>query len=134
MSSLRGNRQVLNELLNLYENTLLNDVVPFWIKYSIDESGAINNCLDDSGKLLSKDRYLWSQGRALWTFSALYNRFELCKEWLDIAHGLFNYLSENGRDSNGKWMYLLDKKGNVLEEDISIYVDGSVLKWHGRIL
>ena len=29
MSSLRGNRQVLNELLNLYENTLLNDVVPF---------------------------------------------------------------------------------------------------------
>lgn len=132
MVNARFNEEMLNELLNLYKDTLLKDVVPFWLKYSLDESGAINNCIDDSGKLISKDRYLWSQGRALWTFSALYNRIEPRKEWLDIAHGLFSYLSKNGRDSNGKWMYLLDEKGNVLEDDISIYVDGFVLNGMGE--
>ena len=58
----------------LYRKTLLEDVIPFWMNFSLDsKTGAINNCLEDDGTLLSEDKYLWSQGRALWTFSALYN-------------------------------------------------------------
>lgn len=128
----KKNGKLLSEWANLYKKTLYEDVIPFWLKYAIDESGAINNCLDDSGNLISKNRYLWSQGRALWTFSALYNRIEPRKEWLDVAHGLFRYLSMNGRDSSGNWMYLLDENGNVLEKDISIYVDGFVLNGVGE--
>lgn len=112
----------------MYRTTLFEDVVPFWIKKSLDlETGAINNCLDDDGNLISDDKYLWSQGRALWTFSALYNRVEQRQEWLDIAHGLYQYLQRHGRDANGRWMYRLDSKGNIIEKDISIYVDGFVL-------
>ena len=132
MDNNKQDEMLINEWISLYKKTLYNDVIPFWMKYSLDESGAINNCLDDTGELISKNRYLWSQGRALWTFSALYNRIEQRKEWLDIADGLFNYLSKNGRDSNGKWMYLLDDSGNVLEKDISIYVDGFVLNGMGE--
>ena len=61
---------------NQYKSTLTDEVIPYWIKYSRDESGAINNCLAENGTVLSKDRYIWSQGRALWTFSAMYNRIE----------------------------------------------------------
>ncbi len=118
----------VKEWVRLYRTTLLNDVVPFWTRHAVDpESGAINNCLDDAGNLLSKDRYIWSQGRALWTFSALYNRVEHRPEWLDIARGLHRYLSSNGRDSKGRWMYRLDENGGVLERDISIYVDAFVM-------
>ncbi|NLD88505.1 MAG: hypothetical protein GX633_09680 [Clostridiales bacterium] len=113
--------------LKLYSDTLTNEVVPYWLRYSLDESGAINNCLSENGTVLSRDRYIWSQGRALWTFSALYNRIEQKQEYLDVAHGLFNYLYNLGPDESGKWNYLYDGDGNLLEKDISIYVDGFVL-------
>ncbi|KXK30707.1 MAG: hypothetical protein UZ16_OP3001003084, partial [Candidatus Hinthialibacteria bacterium OLB16] len=46
----------LNELLALYRTTLFEDVLPFWERYSFDESGAINTCIGDDGSLLSRDR------------------------------------------------------------------------------
>ena len=121
------NREKLKEYKEHYYHTLVDEVIPYWLKYAIDESGAINNCLNEDGTIISKERYIWSQGRALWTFSALYNRIEKKKEYLDVANGLFNYLLNTGRDETGKWLYRFDEHGNVLDKDISIYVDGFVL-------
>lgn len=119
-----------NEIKSLkekYLKTLTEEVIPFWLKYAIDESGAINNCITEDGKVLSRDRYIWSQGRALYTFSSLCNSVEDREEYRIAANGLFDYLSKNGRDEDGKWMYLLDGEGNIKERDTSIYVDGFVL-------
>ena len=55
-----------------YFDALTKEVMPFWMKNAIDESGAINNCISEDGTVLSRNRYIWSQGRALWTFSALW--------------------------------------------------------------
>ena len=110
-----------------YSHALNLEVMPYWLKYSGDESGAINNCLAEDGTLQSRDRYIWSQGRALWTYSAMYNRVEKKQEYLDRANGLFRYLKGTGRGPDGKWNYLFDGDGNMLENDISIYVDGFVL-------
>lgn len=102
--------------------------MPFWMRHGVDrDHGALLNCLDDSGQVLSRDRYLWSQGRGLWTFSALYNRIEPRREWLEVAHGIARYLQNNGRDSDGRWLYRLSEDGEVLDRDISIYVDGFVI-------
>jgi len=121
------------ESLTLYRETLRNDVAPFWMRHGRDfEFGGISNIVDDQGKVLSHDKYLWSQGRALWTFSALYNRIEKRPEWLDFARQIYEYLARHGRDENGKWMYLLDSQGNVLERDTSIYVDGFVFNGLGE--
>lgn len=111
----------------LYHNTLTKEVMPFWMKYSADESGAINNCLTEDGVVLSRDRYIWSQGRALWTFSALYNRMGGDKKYLERANGLFSYLKSIGANERGSWNYLYDGDGKKIEDDISIYVDGFVL-------
>lgn len=121
------NKEELVKYKEQYHHTLVDEVIPYWLKYAIDESGAINNCLNEDGSIISKERYIWSQGRALWTFSALYNRIEKKKEYLDVATGLFNYLLNTGRDDNGRWLYRFDQQGNVLDKDISIYVDGFVL-------
>ncbi len=125
----------MNNLLNeklpglgkKYYDALTKEVIPFWLKHSIDKSGAINNCISEEGKVLSKDRYIWSQGRALWTFSAMYNRIEKNEKYLNVAKGLFEYLISIGARDDGKWNYLYNEKGEVLQEDISIYVDGFVL-------
>ena len=110
-----------------YSDTLNKEVMPYWLKYSGDATGAINNCLAEDGTLQSRDRYIWSQGRALWTYSAMYNRIEKKPEYLERATGLFNYLKGTGRSADGKWNYLFDGDGKMLETDISIYVDGFVL-------
>lgn len=112
---------------NIYLDLLQNQVMPFWLKHSEDESGAINNCLSENGKLLSRDRYIWSQGRALYTYSALYNKIEKNTEYLKRADGLFNYLLGIGASDNGTWNYLYDGDGNLKEGDVSIYVDSFVL-------
>lgn len=111
-----------------YRSILLDNVVPFWLRHARDQiGGGISNQLDDAGKMLGNDKFLWSQGRALWTFSALVNRIERRSEWLDFAHEIFRYILSHGRDEQGCWQYRLDETGEVLDPAISIYVDGFVM-------
>ncbi len=120
-------KELFKSYYDLYDKTLNSEVMPFWLAHSRDESGAINNCITEDGKVLSRDRYIWSQGRALWTYSAMYNRVEKKQEYLDAATGLFEYLRSTGRADNGTWNYLYDGEGNLKEGEVSIYVDGFVL-------
>ncbi len=53
-----------------YYNTLVNTILPFWLKHGIDkEYGGIYTGLDIDGTLIETDKSVWFQGRALWTFS-----------------------------------------------------------------
>ena len=123
----------ISEGLALYRRTLLEDVVPFWMRHGKDaEFGGIGNILDAAGRVLGHDKFMWSQGRALWTFSALYNRIDKKAEWLGFAEHIFRYLRTHGRDERGYWMYRLDKDGNVLDRDIGIYADGFVMSGMGE--
>src|SRR5438046_44904 len=95
----------IDDCRRLYRSTLLEDVVPFWLRHGIDRQfGGIGNMLDDGGNPTGTDKYIWSQGRALWTFSALYNRIERRSEWLAFADHLFHYLQTHGRDGKGRWL------------------------------
>ncbi|MCB0257953.1 MAG: AGE family epimerase/isomerase, partial [Anaerolineae bacterium] len=63
--------------LDLYRAELLERTVPFWLTHALDwQYGGITTCLSDAGDIISTDKYMWSQLRAIWTFSALYNYIE----------------------------------------------------------
>ena len=75
-----------DQILEFYKYHLHQKILPFWLNHCIDHrNGGINNCVRDDGKLLSTDKYLWSQGRALWVFSHLYNAHGNDLKWLNIA-------------------------------------------------
>ncbi|MCE5347370.1 MAG: AGE family epimerase/isomerase [Bacteroidales bacterium] len=113
------------KVLIQYRSELLNSVVPFWMKYAIDwKNGGICTCLSDKGDVLSQDKYMWSQLRAIWTFSALYNKIEKKKEWLDVALHIFEFVRKYGRDDKGQWVYSVNKNGTPLRGATSIYADG----------
>jgi len=112
-------------LHSLYRAELLERVVPFWITHGVDwERGGICTCLNDQGERLSRNKYMWSQLRAIWTFSTLYNCIERKQEWLDIATHIFNFVKKFGRDDQGRWIFLVDENGKPLQGATSIYADG----------
>ena len=83
-------------LAEQYRRSLLDDVLPFWGKYSVDwDYGGYFTCLDASGNVYDQDKFIWLQNRQVWTFSMLYNRLEQRREWLDMAlHGA-NFLQNS---------------------------------------
>lgn len=112
------------QLRYFYERHLLEHVMPFWLKHCIDrEFGGILNCVSDSGEVVSTEKYLWSQCRALWTFSALYNHVSKEAEWLEVARQLKNFVTRYGRDDQGRWVFCVDRRGGVSKPAQSIYVD-----------
>lgn len=115
------------DLLSFYRNHLVNDVMPFWIEHCIDtEHGGLNNCVDDDGTVRSTDKFIWSQGRALWTFSSLYNDFDHDPKWLKIADNIAAFLISNSPAPDGPWPFKLHQDGTVAELPKSIYVDAFV--------
>ena len=49
----------------LYRQALLDDVLPFWEKHSVDqEHGGYFTCCDRDGAVLDDSKYTWLQARA----------------------------------------------------------------------
>ena len=98
-------------LHKLYRAELLERTIPFWLKYGLDWAyGGICTCVSDEGEVLSGDKYVWSQLRAIWTFSALYNKIERKPEYLDAAMHIFNFIKDCGRNERGEWYFCLNEK------------------------
>jgi N-acylglucosamine 2-epimerase len=113
------------DLYKLYRSELLDRTIPFWLKYGMDcAGGGICTCISDDGKIISTNKYMWSQLRAIWTFSALYNKIERKQEYLNAANYIFDFVKKYGRDANGDWVFLVSEDGTVLQGANSIYADG----------
>ncbi len=119
--------------LEFYKKELYDEVLPFWEKYSPDlEFGGVFTCFSNDGeKLLSTDKYIWSQGRMLWVLSRILKRAEISEERLSLLSALADktaeFLMEKSRLENGNSVFLTDREGNhklsggVL--DASFYAD-----------
>ena len=59
--------------LDFFKKELREDLLGFWMPRCLDKAnGGYFNCFtNDGSRLVSTDKYTWSQGRFLWTFSKL---------------------------------------------------------------
>ena len=111
-------------LAELYKNALLNDVLPFWEKHSLDwQSGGYFTCLDREGKVYDTDKFIWLQNRQVWTFSMLCNQLEKRANWLKIASNGAHFLAQHGRDTDGNWYFALTREGKPLVQPYNIFSD-----------
>ncbi|MGH9470819.1 MAG: AGE family epimerase/isomerase, partial [Terriglobia bacterium] len=107
-----------------YRSLLLDDVVPFWFRHGIDwKHGGVLSCMRDDGSVESGDKFIWSQARSVWTFSALYNRIEPRPEFLKAAENSVRFLMAHGRDERGRWVYRTTREGEIIDGATSIYSD-----------
>ena len=102
-------------LAQQYKSALLDDVIPFWMRHSIDyEYGGYFTCLERDGSVFDTDKFIWLQARQVWTFSMLYNRLERRTEWLEIAQHGAEFLRNCGMNDRGNWYFALDRVGHPL--------------------
>jgi len=121
-----SDRMTFAELLDFYTRHLTEQVMPFWLPLVDREHGGLNNCVTNEGQLVSTDKYLWSQGRALWTFSSLYNDFDGDPEWLKPADNIAEFILSNVPDVEDMWPFALHQDGTIAEPPRCIYVEAFI--------
>lgn len=114
----------LHPLQPLYRDALLNDVMPFWERHSIDrEYGGFLTCLDRRGTVYDTDKFMWLQGRQVYTAAMLYNRMEKRPAWLAMARHGAEFMRRCGMDPEGNWYFALDRQGRPLVQPYNIFSD-----------
>jgi N-acylglucosamine 2-epimerase len=112
------------ELSQIYRDALLNNIIPFWMRHSIDHQyGGYFTCLDRQGQVYDTDKFIWLQNRQVWMFSTFYNQIEKNPEWLQVAKHGADFLAQHGRDANGDWYFSLDRTGQPLIQPYNIFSD-----------
>ena len=108
----------LLELRNFYHNTLLNDVVPFWMNSDLidNENGGFNTSVDREGKCYNSDKSVWFQGRCLWTFSKLCNTYGIRPEWKNYCEKGVNFIKNHCIDQDGRMFFIVTKDGKPLRK------------------
>lgn len=141
-------RSKIRELIGFYENELTNNILSFWLPRCIDhENGGYFNCFtNDGSKLISRDKYTWSQGRFVWMFSKLammdcgtFTSKQRC-DFLDIARKGKEFLEKHSLIGENDWrcVFLMDETGKhkyvdgYKELDMSIYADCFVIAAFGK--
>jgi len=125
-SSLQGLRNGDEKpLCDWLRGHLFEHVLPFWEKHAIDPQGGILTCIDDTGKVQSTEKWLWSQWRAVWVYSRLYNTLDRDPKWVAYAQQIAEFCLKHGwLEEEQGWALLLSQEGEVLRRHESIYTDG----------
>ncbi len=98
-----------------YKKDLLN-ILKFWLDNSIDyENGGIFTCLDREGNIYGREKSVWFQGRALWTFSKAYNVIEKNPEYLKAAKNIYEFLPRC-TDTDGRMFFKVTEDGREIQK------------------
>ncbi|MDI9454618.1 MAG: AGE family epimerase/isomerase [Spirochaetota bacterium] len=127
----------LGELKAFYTDHLFNTLVPFWMEEGIDwEKGGFFTCFsNDCERLVSTNKYVWSQGRFLWMLSRLAHEFGSYsdrysrKAYLDAATCGAVFLKERALLENGHAAWALNREGKPIAVDrLGNVVEGGELE------
>lgn len=95
-----------------YRHELLANIIPFWMKHSLDrEHGGYFSCLDRDGAVFDQRKYVWMIGRQVWMLSKLYNELERNPEWLDAAALGMRFLDRHATNAGGRVYHSLMRQG-----------------------
>jgi N-acylglucosamine 2-epimerase len=109
--------QQIDQIIDFYLRTLLEDVVPFWFPRSIDlEFGGYLHCLDADGSLVDTDKSAWAQGRMAWMLLTMFNTVEAHPDWLCWGQSGVDFLMRHGSDDDGHMFFHLTRDGRPIRK------------------
>ena len=107
------------DLFEFHKDHATRVLLPFWMNRALDESnGGVYTCFNNEGtKLVSRDKYTWSQGRFVWVLTrlaSLYNRGVLevnAQRYLEHAGKTVKFLRDHAILENGNCAFLVSEWG-----------------------
>ncbi len=101
-----------------YHDQLMNDCIPFWTGSDLldKENGGYITSVDKEGKSYNNDKSVWFQGRCLWTFSALQNRYGENPLWKEYAEAGVDFLNEKCVDTDNRMFFTVTQDGKPLRK------------------
>ncbi|GJM29635.1 MAG: N-acylglucosamine 2-epimerase [Cyclobacteriaceae bacterium] len=116
--------KLFKKYAEVYKNTLLKDVIPFWEMHSLDQvNGGYYTCLNRQGVVYDTDKFVWLQGRQAWVFSMLYNKLESKQDWFEISKLGVDFLLKHARSPSGDFYFALNAAGDPLIKPYNIFSD-----------
>ena len=99
-----------------FKEYLTNDILPFWLKFGIDEQyGGILTQVEREGAVYGSEKSVWFQGRALWTFSKAYNYVAQNSEYIRAAKKIYEFLPRC-TDVDGRMFFSVTREGQRLQK------------------
>ena len=99
-----------------YKQELIQNILPFWLENAIDyQNGGIYTQLDETGVVYGKEKSVWFQGRALWTFAKAYNLIDRDPKYLKAAEALYDFLPKC-TDTDGRMFFTVTEDGRCLQK------------------
>jgi N-acylglucosamine 2-epimerase len=114
--------QLVQEFRPKISDALTNSILPFWRRTLDEERGGVFNCWNNSGtRLISRDKFTWSQGRFLWLWSRLAEATQrglvqgATEDFIAHAARTFSFLQKHAFLDDGKCAFLLTEDGQPKE-------------------
>ena len=115
--------ELLKKLSAQVEQELIEDLVPYWAKFTIDNinGGFVGRVNCNNKKVYEAEKGGILNARLLWAFSATYKKFDI-PALKEAAHRSFKYFVQYFIDKEyGGFFWILDAKGNVVDDRKQIY-------------
>jgi N-acylglucosamine 2-epimerase len=111
------NEAYIKEYSDQYKKGLLDDIIPFWIKHSVDQDdGGFMFCLNRDGSIVDTDKGVWQTARFTWMLATLHNDIEQRREWLELAKHGADFLTRYCFDTDGRMFFQMTKKGKPVRK------------------
>ena len=115
---------MFEKFIKRYEDTLVNDVIPFWEKHCIDkEYGGYFTSLDRDGSVYDYNKYMWMQWRIVYMFGEFYASEYKKDNFLEIARDGFDFLYSKGRAEDGSYYFALNRAGEPIISQYNVFSD-----------
>ena len=100
-----------------YREDLVQNIMPFWMKYGLDtENGGVYTCVDRNGELMDTTKSVWFQGRFAYTCCFAYNNIERRQEWLDAAKQTIDFIVAHCFDTDRHMFFEVTADGKPLRK------------------
>lgn len=110
-------KSYLEHCRDLYRSTLVNDIMPFWLKNGLDKvNGGVYTCLDRDGKLMDTTKSVWFQGRFGFVAAYAYNNIEKKPEWLAASKSCIDFSNAHCYDEDGHMFFTVTEEGKGIQK------------------
>ena len=111
------NKNFLASCAARYRTDLMENILPFWMKYGYDRKhGGVYTCVDRDGGLMDRTKSVWFQGRFGYIMSKASQLPGADPEWIEAARSAIDFIEKYCIDSDGHMFFAVTEDGRPVQK------------------